>query len=89
MFYCCGITEKGIKPRNEDAILLNNTVLTEGKMELRIDKPFIAAVCDGVSGENSGDIASKMCLAELAKQEFSSEFNFQQAIMKIHKQLKH
>ena len=89
MFYCCGITEKGIKARNEDAILLNNTVLTEGRMELKLDKPFIAAVCDGVSGENSGDIASKMCLAELAKQEFSSEFNFTQAITKIHKQLKH
>ncbi|MBE6853604.1 MAG: serine/threonine-protein phosphatase [Ruminococcus sp.] len=89
MFYCCGITEQGIKARNEDAVLLNNTVLTEGKMELKIEKPFIAAVCDGVSGENSGDIASKMCLAELAKQEFSSEFNFYQALMKIHKQLKH
>lgn len=89
MFYCCGITEQGIKSRNEDAVLLNNTVLTEGKMELKIDKPFIAAVCDGVSGENSGDIASRMCLAELAKQEFSSQFNFNQALMKIHKQLKH
>lgn len=89
MFYCCGITEQGVKERNEDAVLINNTVLTEGMMELKIDKPFIAAVCDGVSGEKSGDIASKMCLAELAKQEFSSQFNFTQALMKIHKQLKH
>lgn len=89
MFYCCGITEQGIKERNEDAVLINNTVLTEGMMELKIDKPFIAAVCDGVSGEKSGDIASKMCLGELAKQEFSSQFNFTQALTKIHKQLKH
>lgn len=89
MFYCCGITEQGIKERNEDAVLINNTVLTEGKMEVNIDKPFIAAVCDGVSGEKSGDIASRMCLAELAKQEFSSQFNFIQALNKIHRQLKH
>jgi len=89
MFYCCGITEKGIKARNEDAILINNTVLTEGRLEVKIDQPFMAAVCDGVSGENSGDIASKMCLAELAKQQFSSSFDFNQAIMKIHRQLKH
>ena len=88
MFYCCGITEKGIKARNEDAILLNNTVLTEGRMDLKLNRPFIAAVCDGVSGENSGDIASRMVLGELAKQEFDSSFDFQRVIMRIHRQLK-
>lgn len=89
MFYCCGITEQGVKERNEDAILINDTVLTEGMIEKEVRKPFIAAVCDGVSGEKSGDIASKMCLSELAKQEFSSKFNFTQALTRIHKQLKH
>lgn len=89
MFYCCGVTEKGVKERNEDAILINNTVLTEGVMELKLDQSFMSAVCDGVSGEKSGDIASKMCLAELAKVQFSSQLNLQQLIMKIHKQLKY
>lgn len=88
MFYCCAVTEQGIKERNEDAVLIDNTVLTEGMMEKEISKPFIAAVCDGVSGEKSGDIASRMCLAELAKQEYSSQFNITNALAKIHKQLK-
>lgn len=41
MFYCCGVTEKGVKERNEDAILINNTVLTEGVMELKLDQSFM------------------------------------------------
>ncbi|MDO5560034.1 MAG: serine/threonine-protein phosphatase [Oscillospiraceae bacterium] len=89
MFYCCGITEKGLKEKNEDAILIHNTVMTEGKMELRVDHPFMMAVCDGVSGEKSGDVAARMCLGELAKSQFDSELNLQQKISRIHKQLKH
>lgn len=88
MFYCCGITEQGVKARNEDAILLDNAVLTDGKIEKNMDKAFMTAVCDGVSGEKSGDIASKMCLAELARQEFSSDFDFNESIMRIHNQLR-
>lgn len=87
MFYCCAITEQGVKERNEDAVLVHNTVMTEGALEKEMDTPFIAAVCDGVSGEKSGDIASSMCLAELAKQEYSSEMNITNALNKIHKQL--
>ncbi len=89
MFYCCGITEQGIKERNEDAVLIDDTVLTEGIMERELDKPFITAVCDGVSGEKSGDIASSMCLAELAKQEYSSQLNITSELSRIHRQLKH
>ena len=87
MFYCCAVTEQGVKERNEDAVLIDNTVLTEGMLESEVYKPFIAAVCDGVSGEKSGDIASKMCLAELAKQEYSSQVNLTNEINRIHKQL--
>lgn len=87
MFYCCAVTEQGIKERNEDAVLVFNTVLTAGNVELEVDRPFIAAVCDGVSGEKSGDIASQMCLKELAKQEYSSDLNLTAALNKIHKQL--
>ena len=87
MFYCCAVTEQGVKERNEDAVLIDNIVLTEGTVETEITKPFIAAVCDGVSGEKSGDIASKMCLAELAKQEYSSQVNLTNEISRIHKHL--
>jgi protein phosphatase len=87
MFYCCAVTEQGVKERNEDAVLIDNIVLTEGTVETEVNKPFIAAVCDGVSGEKSGDIASKMCLAELAKQAYSSQVNLTNEISRIHKQL--
>jgi len=88
MFYCCAVTEQGVKEKNEDAVLIDNTVLTEGTLELNVNKPFIAAVCDGVSGEKSGEIASRMCLAELAKQEYSSEVNLTNELSVIHKRLK-
>lgn len=85
MFYCCAVTEQGRKERNEDAVLIDNKLLTFGMMETEVDKPFIAAVCDGVSGEKSGDIASNMCLKVLAKQEYSSQTNLTNELNRIHK----
>ena len=85
MFYCCAVTEQGRKVRNEDAVLIDNKLLTCGTMETEVDKPFIAAVCDGVSGEKSGDIASNMCLKALAKQEYSSQMNLTNELNRIHK----
>ena len=62
MFYCIGITEKGIMSHNEDALLINREVIDSGESEQNINAPFIAAVSDGVSSERSGELASKMCL---------------------------
>ena len=62
MYYCCGVTEKGVMPHNEDALLIRDTVIDSGSSEQTIAAPFIAAVSDGVSGERSGELASKMCL---------------------------
>ncbi len=87
MFYCYGITEKGIKQKNEDAVLLNKTVLSEGCYETKLTPPFIIGVCDGVSGENTGDIAAKTCLKQLANLEYSSEVNIQKKVYQIHKYL--
>lgn len=62
MYYCCGITEKGIMPHNEDALLIGKHVMTAGMLEQRMKPPFAIAVSDGVSGENAGELASSMCL---------------------------
>ena len=53
MYYCCGVTEKGIMPHNEDALLIKDSVIDSGSAEKNVDVPFIAAVSDGVSGERS------------------------------------
>ena len=62
MYYCYGITEKGIMPHNEDAMLIGESVVDDGRCEHTINSPFISAVSDGVSGENAGEVASKMSL---------------------------
>lgn len=59
MYYCCGITDKGIMKHNEDAYMIDGKVITEGNIDFMVKAPFIAAVSDGVSGENYGEIASK------------------------------
>ena len=65
MYYCCGITEKGVMPHNEDAIIIGERVMNSGVAEMHLDVPFIAAVSDGVSGELSGELASMLCLNSL------------------------
>lgn len=67
VFYCCGMTDAGtVRKHNEDAFLIDRKIMTAGGRECQIDAPFIAAVADGVSGESSGDVASKMALKLLS-----------------------
>lgn len=87
MYYCCGITEKGVMSHNEDALLIGKHVMTAGMVEQRMNPPFIMAVSDGVSGENAGELASVMCLegvrdiADYRRSQLHSE------IMAIHESL--
>ena len=30
MYYCCGVTEKGVMPHNEDALLIKDSVIDSG-----------------------------------------------------------
>lgn len=84
MYYCCALTDKGIRENNEDAFLIHRTVLTEGVTECTVSAPFIAAVADGVSGEQCGDLASSMCLSMLKDVKFSSRFNLKKKLQDIH-----
>lgn len=87
MYYCCGITEKGNAHHNEDAVLVGGTVLTSGTAESELDAPFFAAVSDGVSGENAGELASSMCLESVAKiSDFSAE-NLRESLFAVHTDL--
>lgn len=87
MYYCCGITEKGVMPHNEDAMLIGKLVADSGASEQMLEAPFIAAVSDGVSGERSGEIASRMCLELLRNVRYSKKVKLQQRLNEIHKQL--
>ncbi len=85
MYYCCGITEKGIMPHNEDALLLHHTVRTEGAMQMMLPAPFLVAVSDGVSGEAAGELASRSCLEQLAAVKYQKKINLRRRILEIHK----
>ncbi len=85
MYYCCGITDKGIMPHNEDALLLHHTVRTEGAMQMMLPAPFLVAVSDGVSGEAAGELASRSCLEQLATVKYQKRINLRRRILEIHK----
>lgn len=87
MYYCCGITEKGIMPHNEDALLIGRLLIGPEISEQRLEAPFIAAVSDGVSGENAGELASKMCLERVREIEEYQKSRLKSRLMEVHRQL--
>ena len=87
MYYCCGVTEKGIMPHNEDALLIKDSVIDSGSAEKNVDVPFIAAVSDGVSGERSGELASRMCLELIRDMGYSSDMKLDEELLAIHRKL--
>lgn len=82
MYYCCGITDKGVMPHNEDAFLIGKTVADKGVSEQKLEAPFITAVSDGVSGETSGEFASRMCLDYVRDIDFSEDMN--NSLIEVH-----
>ncbi len=87
MYYCCAITDKGIRPHNEDALLVHKIVLTDGVTERNLKPPFLIAVADGVSGELSGELASETCVKMLKDVPFSSKTDLLAVLMQIHTSL--
>ncbi len=87
MFYCCGITEKGIMPHNEDAMLIGKNVTDIGAFDQMLDTPFIVAVSDGVSGELSGELASRMCLELLRDIKLNKKTRLKDKLLEIHHKL--
>ena len=84
MYYCCGITEKGTRENNEDAFLIRGSVRTEGGVQTGLSEPFLIALCDGVSGEQAGELASRTCLNLLSQIDYSSRVNLKRRILDIH-----
>ena len=87
MYYCCGITDKGVMKHNEDAYMISDRVLTEGNIDVMLSPPFLAAVSDGVSGERYGEIASRKCLEFLSRIQFDSGTDLKKSVMNVHRDL--
>lgn len=89
MYYCCGISDVGnTRDHNEDAFLINKIVMSHAQMESNINHPFIVGVADGVAGEKSGEIASRLCLELLSNIKFSKKTNLKKKILDIHENLR-
>lgn len=89
MFFCCGITDTGnTRPHNEDSFLINKIVMTHAAMESNLSEPFIIGVADGVAGESSGEIASKLCLELLSNIKFSKDTDLKKKLAFIHENLR-
>ena len=87
MYYLCGMTEKGLPPHNEDALMLGHTVSAGGTIRMETAAPFLAAVCDGVSGEQAGELAAQSCLSALSRIRYSRRTDLRKRILDIHSQL--
>lgn len=88
-YYIYGYTDKGSgRENNEDAVLINREVITGGVHQAVIEAPFIAAVCDGVGGENAGELASRICLQQLAAVDYSRDTDLRQVLTDIHGKIK-
>lgn len=87
MYYCCGISDKGVMPHNEDALMMNDAVLTYGSEKCSIEPPFILAVADGVSGECAGELASAMCLDMVKEITDFQRDSIEDRITEIHEKL--
>lgn len=87
MLYCCGISEVGpVRGHNEDAFLIGKKISVY-KDEQTLEPPFIAAVADGVAGEASGEVASRMALELLSAVKPSSKTDYEQKLRTIHRAL--
>ena len=88
-YYIYGFTDKGnYRDHNEDSILVNHDVTQGGSLEARVSAPFVSAVCDGVGGENAGDVASELCLKYLSLIDYNSSVNMSEELLDIHNKIK-
>lgn len=88
MFYCCGITDTGtVREHNEDSFLINHLVMSSAEIESNVTAPMIAAVADGVGGETSGEVASRMALELLSDVKPSPKIDYAKKTISIHRAL--
>lgn len=61
MFEYIASSKKGSgRIKNEDRVMVNDTVVSDGSISGMKENGFIAVVCDGVGGTGGGEIAAEM-----------------------------
>lgn len=89
MYYCCGITDPGVNgEHNEDAFLINKTVMTRSVLECTADAPFAAGVADGVGGEQFGEVASRLALELLSGMKIAPGVDYTHKLLDIHRYIR-
>ena len=87
-YYIYGYTDKGkYRSHNEDSLLVNRVCVTKGGYSSVCIAPFLAAVCDGVGGEQAGELASEICVSTLACTDYDSTVNLDHTLMQIHNKI--
>lgn len=88
-YYIYGFTDKGnYRSNNEDSMLIYREVIQSGGCEATVSAPFLTAICDGVGGEQAGEIASRLCLQHLSILDYSSKTNLDETLLNIHNKIK-
>ena len=59
------MTEKGEHSENEDRILINDNIISDGFFETESNEQTIICVADGVGGNNAGAVASSFVCENL------------------------
>jgi protein phosphatase len=85
-----GLTGAGRKEgQNEESFLVDKKAVSDGAYNTEIMKfPFITAVADGVSGETSGEVASRAALEVLSGVKAGAKTDFAELALSIHRFLK-
>lgn len=82
-------TETGnVRSHNEDSVFAADRIITSGSYETVSEPPFFVAVCDGVGGEKSGEIASHIAVSEISQASFGDTESFKGRISEIHEKIK-
>lgn len=69
-------------------MLINRETVSKGGFESVCIAPFLAAVCDGVGGEQAGEVASDLCVRYLSVADYDSSVDLDSQILSIHNKIK-
>ncbi|MBE6837297.1 MAG: serine/threonine-protein phosphatase [Ruminococcus sp.] len=87
-YYVYAHTEIGnTRENNEDTLVVGENLIINGSESTSCDAPFITAVCDGVGGENGGEIASFFVAKRLSECNKSEVSELKDEIIQIHRDL--
>lgn len=77
------------KNLNEDSILVNDCILSDGFFQKKLDlDEFVYAVCDGVSGSDKGYYASQYVLQSLVNSSVTDKDDFKHHLYDINHNIK-